>query len=94
MARQNEHGATFSASAAKSQELLDSLGSFLQAKTSVTYGMTIKGTPAQRRALMTEGAVPHCLITNRLRYLQTGPASLVKVLLFENHPLTAMDGAP
>jgi hypothetical protein len=56
--------------------------------------MMIKGTPAQRRALMTEGAVPHGLITNRLRYLQTGPASLVKVLLFENHPLTAMDGAP
>ena len=28
------------------------------------------------------------------RYLQTGPASFKNVPLFENHPLTPMDGAP
>ena len=31
---------------------------------------------------------------SHLRYLQTGPASLVKVLLSENQLFTAIEGAP
>ena len=56
--------------------------------------MIIKGTPMKRRALAQTQYFRLIMNCVGVRYLQTGPASLVKVLLFENHPLTAMDGAP
>ena len=50
-----------------------------------------EGTRMKRRTLVRRAQYE---LQFASRYLQTGPASVKKVALSENHPLTPIEGAP